>query len=342
MPHFLRKLVSKKKRRFDQEGFKLDLAYITPQIIAMGFPSQGREAMFRNPMAECQRFAETRHKDHYKVYNLCAERRYDACFFNGRVECFPFYDHQACPLQMIFDLCRSVQAFLREDPLNVVIIHCKAGKGRTGLMITAFMLFDKQFPTVEEALKFYGEKRTHNGKGVTIASQQRYVRYFFQVMHMDNAPEAPSREITGISRGEYVKILGPDNTVLWEGITDALSGKGVTVQGDVKIELMQRKEAKGCAAKQEYKKLAHVWFNTYFVDDASNRLVFKKGDCDKGKKLPNDFEFTVDFKPLSAPVQQDKHVQQQTMYTAPLNDSNGAVSSGDVQLQRRRSLLAST
>ncbi|GCA64758.1 hypothetical protein KIPB_015302, partial [Kipferlia bialata] len=30
MPQNLRRLVSKKKRRFEQEGWSLDLAYITP------------------------------------------------------------------------------------------------------------------------------------------------------------------------------------------------------------------------------------------------------------------------------------------------------------------------
>lgn len=41
----IRHVVSKKKKRFEEDGFDLDLSYITERIIAMGFPSQGMEQM---------------------------------------------------------------------------------------------------------------------------------------------------------------------------------------------------------------------------------------------------------------------------------------------------------
>lgn len=67
-----RGLVSKKKIRFQQDGYDLDLAYITERIIAMGFPVEGDglESKYRNPMEEVIRFMEEKHPDHYKIYNL--------------------------------------------------------------------------------------------------------------------------------------------------------------------------------------------------------------------------------------------------------------------------------
>jgi hypothetical protein len=38
----------------------------------MGAPSEGSEAMYRNPLSEVQRFFETRHGGHYRLYDLRA------------------------------------------------------------------------------------------------------------------------------------------------------------------------------------------------------------------------------------------------------------------------------
>jgi phosphatidylinositol-3,4,5-trisphosphate 3-phosphatase/dual-specificity protein phosphatase PTEN len=48
----IKNIVSKNKKRFVWEDYDLDLAYITDNIIAMGFPSQNIEAMYRNSLEE--------------------------------------------------------------------------------------------------------------------------------------------------------------------------------------------------------------------------------------------------------------------------------------------------
>ena len=81
----IRKLVSKKKKRYTDDGFNLDLAYIPvipenrttkgtmnglegrDRIIAMGFPSEGMEAVYRNSLSEVKRFFTNYHEDHFKV-----------------------------------------------------------------------------------------------------------------------------------------------------------------------------------------------------------------------------------------------------------------------------------
>lgn len=185
-----RHLVSQNKRRYQEDGFDLDLTYITDNIIAMGFPagdtSSGLlgfvEGFYRNHMEEVIKFFETHHKEKYKVYNLCSERLYDPSLFEGKVACFPFDDHNCPPLQLVAAFCQSAYSWLKADLENVVVVHCKAGKARTGLMISSLLLYLKFFPTADESMVYYNKKRCVDGKGLILPSQMRYVKYFEHVL----------------------------------------------------------------------------------------------------------------------------------------------------------------
>lgn len=177
----LRGVVSKKKRRFQRDGFDLDLSYITPQLLAMGFPSSGSEARFRNPMQQVQAFFQTYHRGCYKVYNLCCERGYPASQFEAAAA-YPFMDHNPPPMLVLIDCVEDIYRFTDADPRNVAAIHCKAGKGRTGLVVCCCLVRCGEHLDAEQAMRYYGIVRTSNAKGVTIQSQQRYISYFAELV----------------------------------------------------------------------------------------------------------------------------------------------------------------
>jgi phosphatidylinositol-3,4,5-trisphosphate 3-phosphatase/dual-specificity protein phosphatase PTEN len=62
---------------------------------------------------------------------------------------------------------------VQADADNVVAIHCKAGKGRTGLLVVAYLMYCGFLPSAAAARHHYDHARTYDGKGLTITSQIR-------------------------------------------------------------------------------------------------------------------------------------------------------------------------
>jgi phosphatidylinositol-3,4,5-trisphosphate 3-phosphatase/dual-specificity protein phosphatase PTEN len=70
----------------------------------------------------------------------------------------------------MYSLFLSISFYLiiaLEDERNVVVIHCNAGKGRTGTAISCLLLYSGFVENMDDANKFYGMRRFSSGIGVT-------------------------------------------------------------------------------------------------------------------------------------------------------------------------------
>jgi phosphatidylinositol-3,4,5-trisphosphate 3-phosphatase/dual-specificity protein phosphatase PTEN len=139
---------------------------VTKRVIAMGFPSTGCEVIYRNSVKETKRFFKTYHTD-VKIYNLCLEKNriYDKNIFSEfQVALYPFTDHDPCPLKLMLEFCIDLFLYLTKNPEGVAGVHCKAGKGRTGVMLICYLLFSGLFQNSDEAMEYYAKIRTKNAK----------------------------------------------------------------------------------------------------------------------------------------------------------------------------------
>ena len=189
--NIMKRLVSKQKRRLQNENFDLDMSYITERVIAMGFPSVGCETIYRNSLTDVIDYFHIYHNDKVKVYNLCLEkdRIYSKNLFsNSSVGLFPATDHNPCPIKLILEFCIDICLYLLKNPKSVAAVHCKAGKGRTGVMICSYLVFSHLCETSEKAFRYYARIRTKNNTGVTIPSQKRYIHYFETFLQANFCP----------------------------------------------------------------------------------------------------------------------------------------------------------
>lgn len=298
----VRELVSGNKRRLHTSEYNLDLTYITPRIIAMSLPAEGLEKLFRNSCDEVAKYMNLQHPRQYWCYNLSGiPYNYDK--FHNSVRDFPWPDHHAPSLDLLFTACQHMHSWLLEDPRNVVAVHCKAGKGRTGTLICCFLLFSGRFTSPDDAMKYYRLRRFSEGGGVTHPSQQRYIRYFHQVlMGSIKSPALKVLQSVTITTFPHFSLSGRGSScrpflemyvegrAVWSGkeqsrdkqekirddweqrqTYDLPVPQGMICTEDILVKLSHW-------GMLGVKKICRLTFNTAFID--GNTLVFRKAELD--------------------------------------------------------------
>jgi phosphatidylinositol-3,4,5-trisphosphate 3-phosphatase/dual-specificity protein phosphatase PTEN len=281
----------------------------------MGFPAANLEKIYRNSMTDTQNFFNKRHEAKYKIYNLCSERTYADNSFYKQAYC-PFDDHEAPRFQLIIDFCKDVHEWLTQDKSHIAGIHCKAGKGRTGTMICCYLMYCKFVKNATDALNFYGNMRTQNGKGVTIPSQIRYIYYFEHYLN-GNLTYPPNNKLPIIKITKIKFLTVPNFNMMTSGCTpyfnitnnnlcyeykqynkiftyskneSTVEFKNINydVNGDFKIEFFN----KGTMGKD---KMFKLWLNTFFLPN-DGLFIAKKSMLDKACKDTDNKYFDPRFK----------------------------------------------
>ncbi|KAJ7411548.1 Tensin-3 [Pitangus sulphuratus] len=161
-----------------EEGYELDLTYITERIIAVSFPASCSEETYLHNLQDVTRMLRSKHGNNYLVLNL-SEKRYDLAKLNPKIMDVGWPDLHAPLLDKVCTICKAMESWLNNDPQHVVVIHCRGGKGRIGVVISSYMHFINVSASADQALDRFAMKKFFDDKVSALMqpSQRRYVQF---------------------------------------------------------------------------------------------------------------------------------------------------------------------
>ncbi|KAG8526498.1 uncharacterized protein KY384_008698 [Bacidia gigantensis] len=183
MASLLRQIVAGPRARHPEAG--LDLCYVTDnsKIIATSGPSSSYpQRYYRNPTESLVKFLDYKHGDKWSIWEFRAEGTgYPDSEVYNRIRHYPWPDHHPPPFALIPNIMASMRDWLKgpdAEKGRVVVVHCKAGKGRSGSIATSYLISEEGW-SVEDAMLRFTERRMRSGfgAGISIPSQIRWVGY---------------------------------------------------------------------------------------------------------------------------------------------------------------------
>ncbi|KAL8682440.1 MAG: hypothetical protein Q9186_001483 [Xanthomendoza sp. 1 TL-2023] len=217
MASILRQIVAGPRQKHPEAG--LDLCYVTDNIIATSGPSSTfPQRAYRNPTEALVKFLDYKHNNEWAIWEFRAEGTgYPDSEVYGRIRHYPWPDHHPPPFALIPNIMASMRDWLKgpdTKPGRVVVVHCKAGKGRSGTTAVSYLISEEGW-TVEDALFRFTTRRMRSGfgAGVSIPSQLRWIRYVdrwakHQKLYVERKVEIVEIHVWGLREGVKVAIEG--------------------------------------------------------------------------------------------------------------------------------------
>uniref|UniRef100_A0A671U6K7 Tensin-2-like n=1 Tax=Sparus aurata TaxID=8175 RepID=A0A671U6K7_SPAAU len=300
--------VDRVMERVMERHYDFDLTYITERIISVFFPPKLEEQRYRLNLKEVAAMLKSKHQDKF-LLNLAKPQDLSLHLYQ-QVHDFGWPDLHAPPLDKICAICKAMETWLTSDPQHVVVLHCKGNKGKTGVIIAAYMHYSKISAGADQALSTLAMRKFCEDKVSSSLqpSQNRYIYYFGGLLsgaikmnssplflHQVLIPSLPNFQ----GYYPFLKIYQSMQLVYTSGIYD-LQGTGgrrlcVTIEpalllkGDIMVKCYHRR-----AQAADRDTVFRLQFHTCTIH--GSQLWFGKGELDEAcidERFPSDA--TVEF-----------------------------------------------
>ncbi|XP_054640552.1 tensin-2-like isoform X3 [Dunckerocampus dactyliophorus] len=346
----LRKRGSMPRSQSEEQGmehvmerhYDFDLTYITERIISVFFMPELEEQRYRRDLQEMVSMLKSKHQDKFLLLNL-SEKRHDITRLNPKVQDFGWPDLHAPPLDGICTVCKAMETWMSADPNNVVVLHCKGNKGKTGVIVAAYMHYSKISAGVDQALTTLAMRKFCEDK-VSFSlqpSQNRYIYYFGGLLsgsikmnssplflHQILIPSLPNFQ-TGGGYFPFVKIYQSLQLIYTSCVYNPQSSRSrklcvtmepaLLLKGDIMVKCYHRRSQ---AAEREV--VFRIQFHTCTIHGA--QLWFGKKELDvacSDDRFPRDA--AVEFIFSSGPEKIKEHQKTDASVKVNYNTSDPVV-----------------
>uniref|UniRef100_A0A8C9YTM6 Auxilin n=1 Tax=Sander lucioperca TaxID=283035 RepID=A0A8C9YTM6_SANLU len=311
---------------------ELDIAYITSRIIVMTYPAESVQIGYQNHIEDIRSFLDSRHADHYTVFNL-SQRNYRGAKFSNRVSECNWPSRQAPSLHNLFAVCKNMHNWLKQNPKNVCVITCSDGRALSGVLVCAMFCFCHLFNNPIPAMQLLSAKRPGSGLW---PSHHRYIGYVCSmVSEKPSLPHSKPLMIKGLTITPvpcfnkqrsgcrpFCDVLIGETKIFttsqeYERMREhrVQEGKiafplGVSVQGDVIVSVYHMRSTIGgrLQAKVSNTQIFQIQFHTGFIAPGTTMLKFNKPEldaCDSPEKYPQLFHVILDVEVEGVDKQKD-------------------------------------
>ncbi|XP_004568962.1 auxilin isoform X3 [Maylandia zebra] len=311
---------------------ELDIAYITSRIIVMTYPAESVQIGYQNHVEDIRSFLDSRHADHYTVFNL-SQRNYRGAKFSNRVSECNWPSRQAPSLHNLFAVCKNMYNWLKQNPKNVCVITCSDGRAPSGVLVCAMFCFCHLFNNPVPAMQLLSAKRPGSGLW---PSHRRYIGYVCSmVSEKPSLPHSKPLVIKALTMSPipcfnkqrsgcrpFCDVLIGETKIFttaqeYERMREhrVQDGKvvfplGVSVQGDVVVSVYHMRSTIGgrLQAKVSNTQIFQIQFHTGFIAPGTTMLKFNKPEldaCDSPEKYPQLFHVILEVEVEGVDKQKD-------------------------------------
>uniref|UniRef100_A0A673KY58 DnaJ (Hsp40) homolog, subfamily C, member 6 n=1 Tax=Sinocyclocheilus rhinocerous TaxID=307959 RepID=A0A673KY58_9TELE len=283
---------------------ELDIAYITSRIIVMSYPAEVVEMGYRNHTEDIRSFLDSRHADHYTVFNL-SQRNYRGAKFSNRVSECNWPSRQAPSLHNLFAVCKNMYNWLKQNPKNVCVITCSDGRALSGVLVCAMFCFCHLFANPVPAMQLLSAKRSGSGLW---PSHRRYIGYVCSlVSEKPTIPHSKPLVIKSVTMSP-VPCFNKQRSGC-RPFCDVLIGETKifsTAQEYERMSILSNMAL--CSLIVTNTQIFQIQFHTGFIAPGTTVLKFLKTEldaCDSPEKYPQLFNVLLDIEVESTEKQKD-------------------------------------